>query len=296
MNPRRKAIGTTPLALGAVALVVVAATSILLITRQSGTNSTTNTPINGTRSTACEVPVEGSGVFLHVVSDSNNQSLSGIFVQVVPRATSCYGVVKPSPADYTTNATGWISINVSNTQANWYFETSTVYAGRTYSFNLPQGPLDTTNATLSLPSGNLGISLCYTMATSNPCRPYSTTTTNASQSTITITSVQGGIVVVSARLVGPYTPAGPTVELTLQNQQGCCLMSLSATLVLNNNYTFYFKDVNSSHPLDQGQVVTATQTLIGAGFDSNQSYPLVIKGTTQDTIFTDTIRMQITSS
>ena len=188
MTPHRRGIGIIPVALGVVAVVVVATTGVLFFTDQSRTNFT-SVSTNSSLSTACEVPVEGSGVFLHVVSDSTQQSLSGITVHVNPTATSCYGIVKPSPADYTTNATGWISINVSNTQANWYFETSLVYAGRTYSFNLPQGPLDITNATLRLPSGNLSTSLCYTMATSNPCRPYTTSTTNtSSQSIYTITT------------------------------------------------------------------------------------------------------------
>ncbi len=103
----------------------------------------------------------------------------------------------------------------------------------------------------------------------------------------------GGIVVVAARLVGPYTPAGPTVELTLQNQEGCCVTSLSAILELNNNYTFSFKGVSASNPMEQGQTVSDNETLIGAGFDSSKSYTLVIKGTTQDTIFTDVTQTKI---
>lgn len=115
------------------------------------------------------------------------------------------------------------------------------------------------------------------------------TATNSNSST----KQPGGIVVISAKLVGPYTPAGPTVELTLQNEQGCCVTSLSAILELNNNYTFSFSGVSASNPLDQGQTVSANQTLIGAGFDSSRNYTLVIKGTTQDTVFTDTTQTQI---
>jgi hypothetical protein len=63
-------------------------------------------------------------------------------------------------------------------QANYYFDVSVGDAGRSYNFSLPQGPLDTTNASLSLPSGNLSITLCYTMATANPCRPYTGSTTD----------------------------------------------------------------------------------------------------------------------
>jgi hypothetical protein len=176
MTPHQRGIGVIPVALGVVAVIVVAAAGVLFFTDQSTNLTTTST--NSSPSTVCEVQVEGAGVFLQVISDSTQQPLPGITVHVNPTATSCYGIVKPSVADYTTNATGWIAIDVSNTPANVYFQASLVYAGRTYSFNLPQGPLDTTNATLRLPSGNLSISLCNTMATSNPCSPYTTSTTS----------------------------------------------------------------------------------------------------------------------
>jgi hypothetical protein len=99
--------------------------------------------------------------------------------------------------------------------------------------------------------------------------------------------------VVSAKMVQPLTGAGPTVELTLQNQWGCPVTSLSAILELYKNYTYYFNDVNSSHPLGQGQTVTANQTLFEGEFDSTVSYPLVIEGTIQDTLFTETVMIQI---
>jgi hypothetical protein len=137
----------------------------------------------------CEVPVEGSGVFLHIVSDSTQQSLSGITVHAEPFATSpCTSRLQSST--YTTNATGWVSIDVTNLTANYYFDTFLEYAGQDHTFVLPQGPLDITNATLRLTSGSLSISLCYTMATSNPCRAYtqSTTTGTSSQNTYTVTT------------------------------------------------------------------------------------------------------------
>lgn len=110
----------------------------------------------------------------------------------------------------------------------------------------------------------------------------------------TVTS--GGIGLISIEMLKPYTPAGPTWVLTLQNNEGCCVTNLTATLGLNNNYTFTFEAVNSHHPLGQGQFASAVLTLIGAGFNSSASYPLTIKGTTQDTSFTYTTRTRIPQS
>jgi hypothetical protein len=135
-------------------------------------------PQSHTTSTVCVVPVEGTGTYLHIVSDSTQQPLPGITVNVLPTANSCFGFSIPGPAAYITNATGWVSLE--GMPANYYFQTSLTYAGRSYNFSLPQGPLDTTNATLSLPSGNLIISLCYSLTTVNACRPYTETTTTAS--------------------------------------------------------------------------------------------------------------------
>lgn len=203
MAPRRIAIGTTTITLVIIIVIIVGAMGFFSLASQpstskpsnSSSNSSVITPTNNTASTICIVPVEGAGVFLHIVSDSTQQPVPGIAVQVIPTATSCFGVSRPGPADYTTNTTGWISIDVNNLQANYYFLVSLENGGRSYNFSLPQGPLDTTNATLSLPSGNLSITLCYTMATANPCRPYTESTTT---NTTTYTSVLTSTVTASA--------------------------------------------------------------------------------------------------
>ena len=185
MMPRRAAIGTYTLVL--IAIIAVAAISIVFVASQSSTTSTTTqssslsqstitshppatsttsvSSSNGnTTSTICVVNVEGAGTYLQIVSDSTQQPLSGISVSVLPTASSCLGYPPiPGPETYTTNATGWVSMG--GLQANYYFETSLTYTGRNYSFVLPQGPIETTNATLSLPSGTLSISLCNATGT-----------------------------------------------------------------------------------------------------------------------------------
>jgi hypothetical protein len=143
------------------------------------TQTTGNATSTNTISTICTVAVEGAGTYLHVVSDSTQRPLPGIPVHVLPTANSCFGASRPGPATYTTNATGWVSIG--GMQANYYFDVSLADAGSIYNFSLPQGPLDSTNATLSLPSGNLSVSLCYTMASTNPCKPYAESATTITQ-------------------------------------------------------------------------------------------------------------------
>ncbi|MDG7012331.1 MAG: hypothetical protein JRN11_07270 [Nitrososphaerota archaeon] len=106
-------------------------------------------------------------------------------------------------------------------------------------------------------------------------------------------SAPGGVQLASIVMVGPYTPAGPTVALTLRNEMGCCITNLTAILGLNENYTFRFGSVSASHPLGEGMFASAIETLIGAGFNSNTSYPLTIKGTTQDTVFTYAMQTSI---
>ena len=115
-------------------------------------------------STICEVLVEGNGVYLRIASDSSNQSLSGIKVLVTPKANSCYGEFVPDPFELTSNGSGWVFLNFPNLQANYYYQVSILdYDGKNYSFVLPQWPLETTIASINLPSGSLGIQLCETL-------------------------------------------------------------------------------------------------------------------------------------
>ena len=191
MTAQGKTMRMRAVGLGVVVIAIVAAAGILVMRSQSSANNSANLSTSSTPSTICEVGVEGAGVFLHIISDSTRQPLSGISVSAVPVANSCFGASRPGPSSYTTNATGWVSLDVSNLQANYFFETSLVYAGRNYSFTLPQGPIETTNATLSLPSGTLSTSLCFATG-SKTCFPYSaptTTTTGTPTSVTTITTL-----------------------------------------------------------------------------------------------------------
>ena len=84
--------------------------------------------------------------------------------------------------------------------------------------------------------------------------------------------------------IPPFNPGGPVISVTLENVAGISITSLNATLVLPSaeplaSYLFTFSGVDSAHPLLQGDSVKSTLTAIGAGFDSNEAYPLVITGT-----------------
>jgi hypothetical protein len=80
-------------------------------------------------------------------------------------------------------------------------------------------------------------------------------------------------------------PGGPEIQLTLMNIGTKPVTNLNATLVLNNNYTFNFKDVTESNPLASGHSTSDTQILIGAGFRTELAYPIIISGITNNIPF-----------
>ena len=84
--------------------------------------------------------------------------------------------------------------------------------------------------------------------------------------------------------IPPYNPGGPVISIALLNVADLPITSLNATVQLESQtqliipYSFQF-GVNSSDPLLSGQSICDTlKSLIGAGFDSNQDYPLTIEG------------------
>lgn len=91
------------------------------------------------------------------------------------------------------------------------------------------------------------------------------------------------IIVVSVDLLKPYTPGGPTIQITLQNNGTSPVTSLQATITFPPyNYTYSFTEVNASNPLLPGQSTSQTKTLINAGFEGDQTYPIEIISTQQD--------------
>jgi hypothetical protein len=104
--------------------------------------------------------------------------------------------------------------------------------------------------------------------------------------TLTATPVPvnaGALTVVSVNILQPYNPGGPTIEVILQNNSTNPVVSLQAVLPLSgHNYTYVFSDVSSSDPLLPNQDASQTETLIDAGFETNQAYPMEITGALQN--------------
>jgi len=91
----------------------------------------------------------------------------------------------------------------------------------------------------------------------------------------------------------PYTPAGPSVEITLENTSVRNIISLNATLELTKEFNFKF-DVSPSKPLLPAETISSRLILIGGGFSTETSYPLQIKGEIEDgTTFDYTEQVQI---
>ena len=120
---------------------------------------------------------------------------------------------------------------------------------------------------------------------SNPLTPTPTPSTSPTP-TPTATSAPvnaGALTVVSVSILQPYNPGGPTIEVILQNNATNPVVSLQAVLSLSgHNYTYVFGDVSSSNPLLPNQDASQTETLIDAGFETNQTYPMEIIGTLQN--------------
>jgi hypothetical protein len=171
--PRRHNKLMMVIALATVSIIVISAVGYVVITDWPNTTSTVPTT-----STVCVINAQGYGTYLHVVSDSTQQPVSGVSFHFVPIAYSCLGYGIPTAANYTTNSTGWIFLY--GVQANYLFQSYLTYAGRSYNVTLPQRPGELTYATLQLPSGNLTIMLCLPINGSAPaCSPYNRTGTSS---------------------------------------------------------------------------------------------------------------------
>jgi hypothetical protein len=83
--------------------------------------------------------------------------------------------------------------------------------------------------------------------------------------------------------VGPFTPGGPIVEITLKNVSVEPVISLTATLKVDTasgtSVDFTFDDVSPSNPLQPNRSTSDRLCLIGGGFSSDVSYPLTINAT-----------------
>lgn len=126
-----------------------------------------------------------------------------------------------------------------------------------------------------------GMSPAPTPTTSHTS-PTPSTSPNPTPTT-TPTSANSSLTIVSVSLLQPYNPAGPQIEVILQNNSTNPLVSLQAVLSLSGgNYTYVFDDVSLGNPLLPYNNASQTETLIGAGFETNQTYPMEIKGTLQN--------------
>jgi len=128
--------------------------------------------------TNCIVPAEGEA-YLLVVSDYNQQPIPGLAVASTPVSILCPKEVTSTTTTYATNSTGWAFLGWAPSDV--HYELLVFYEGRDYNIWIPLGPEDDTYATLSLPSGALNLTLCYTMGPFT-CQPYNQAITPGSTS------------------------------------------------------------------------------------------------------------------
>ncbi len=116
----------------------------------------------------------------------------------------------------------------------------------------------------------------------------SATTTAQNKQPIEVVSVTGPL--------QPFTPGGPTVEITLKNVSNEPVISLTAFFVEFTEpgpHDFDFA-VTSASPLFSAKSISDTLTLINGGFGNNTPYHLTITGTFQNgATFTYTTQVEI---
>ena len=121
------------------------------------------------------------------------------------------------------------------------------------------------------------VSSTKTVLTPGPTNTVYTTTTVSNvitaQATPLPTTVGGPVSFVSAEVVPPYVPAGPTVKITLRNDSDQPVVALNLILwvVTPGTPTYQVRpvqfsfDVSGLHPLPKGLTAFATTTIVGPG-------------------------------
>jgi hypothetical protein len=88
----------------------------------------------------------------------------------------------------------------------------------------------------------------------------------------------------------PISPAGPTIEITLENVSHESVVSLNVTMEETGDRSFAFDfGVVPSDPLSPGKTINAKRTLVGGGFGGGIPYSLSINGTLQSGVTFDFI-------
>lgn len=116
--------------------------------------------------TTCELPVEGTALYLQVVALGNGSyPIAG---QVVTGTLTTCNTVRESPRTFVTNSSGYITIPSPNGN---YYTFSLVYDGDggVYRFNETISPLSTTYLTIDVPLGVVTQKVCYDMSTPRSC-------------------------------------------------------------------------------------------------------------------------------
>jgi hypothetical protein len=108
---------------------------------------------------------------------------------------------------------------------------------------------------------------------------------------ISITGSGSLVSAVSAQIITPANPGGPTVKVTIYAaSQGVPITHVSAILELpattffpnGRNVTFEFPNITQANPLLPGSIVSQTYTIIQGGFNSDIRYPIAISGALMD--------------
>jgi hypothetical protein len=151
-------------------------------TSSSTASSTTTTSSSIQQSATCIILGQPGGIFLRMISDSNQTPIGGAHVTATNEpaycgsATSSSAATNPATVTFTTNSTEWYSLDSKN-NAGYTF--TVTYLGQTYTLEASLRPVSVTCATLFIPSGRTSVTIDEFQTN---CNPTTTTTTSTSPS------------------------------------------------------------------------------------------------------------------
>lgn len=92
------------------------------------------------------------------------------------------------------------------------------------------------------------------------------------------TSSFGPIVVLQVAVGGPPIPAGPTLYLSVENDGGVPIDSLSARLFLSSPYSIEFSGLSPASPLEPGHGISTSRILEAVAYSCSGVYWLTFQG------------------
>ncbi len=188
-----------------------------------------------------------------------------------------------------------------------------IHAGSSYAYNVSTIPISSVNIESPLEQIKSGISpnnvvckeefqlvikaedgspACVTSDTAQKLieRGWARELTNIVKSEI---KTNPPLKILSLSEIPPFPPGGAKTQLSLLNTGTDPITSINATLKLNNQYVYNFKNITEAKPLASGASVSDYARLTGAVFSTGMKYPLIIFVTVKNETSSYTMNVEV---